>query len=159
MTFVPEIAHPVNARDWKGVNQREDVMTYVAVRTAQTSANGWGVDESGTSYTLDGTQGQAVAFDYQNSSVGEIVGTLHDQTGRGNMGGSGFGAQIGAAVRRLTPTECCRLQGFPDDWFEGNDKSDGPMYRALGNAVTVPVLEWIGRRIMRSEAAALEGGA
>lgn len=50
------------------------------------------------------------------------------------------------AVRRLTPVECERLQGFPDGWTEGF--ADTPRYRMLGNAVTVPVAEWIGRRIM-----------
>jgi len=48
-------------------------------------------------------------------------------------------------VRRLTPTECERLQGFPDGWTAG--QSDSARYRQLGNAVTVPVIEWIGRRI------------
>ena len=49
-------------------------------------------------------------------------------------------------VRRLTPTECERLQGFPDGWTEG--QSDAQRYKQLGNAVAVPVAEWIGRRII-----------
>ncbi len=52
----------------------------------------------------------------------------------------------GMSVRRLTPTECERLQGFPDGWTEG--QSDSARYRQLGNAVCVPVARWIGRRIM-----------
>lgn len=65
-------------------------------------------------------------------------------------------------VRRLTPLECERLQGFPDGWTclcgEGHRGSrfckcsDSPRYRALGNAVTVNVAEWIGRRILDAEA-------
>lgn len=55
-------------------------------------------------------------------------------------------------VRRLTPRECERLQGFPDDWTlydaEGKVISDSARYRMLGNAVVVNVAEWIGRRIM-----------
>jgi len=51
-------------------------------------------------------------------------------------------------VRRLTPTECERLQGFPDGWTSG--QSDTHRYKQLGNAVSVPVAEWIGRRIMQS---------
>jgi len=51
-------------------------------------------------------------------------------------------------VRRLTPTECERLQGFPDGWTEG--QADSPRYRQLGNAVTVNVAEWIGRRIAKA---------
>lgn len=49
-------------------------------------------------------------------------------------------------VRRLTPTECERLQGFPDGWTDG--QADAPRYRQLGNAVCVPVAEWLGRRLM-----------
>jgi DNA (cytosine-5)-methyltransferase 1 len=53
---------------------------------------------------------------------------------------------IGMAVRRLTPVECERLQGFPDGWTKG--LSDSARYRTLGNAVCVPVAEWIARRIV-----------
>lgn len=58
------------------------------------------------------------------------------------------------AVRRLTPRECERLQGFPDDWTQiaWNGKPDeqcpdGPRYKALGNSMAVPCLEWFGKRI------------
>lgn len=55
-------------------------------------------------------------------------------------------------VRRLTPVECCRLQGFPDDHLrmpEGEKQlKETTRYRMLGNAVAVPVVEWIGRRIV-----------
>ena len=44
-------------------------------------------------------------------------------------------------VRRLTPVECERLQGFPDNWTEG--QSDSARYKQMGNAVAVPVVEWI----------------
>lgn len=58
-------------------------------------------------------------------------------------------------VRRLTPTECERLQGFPDDWtaFDDHGKpiSDSARYRMLGNGVAVPVVEWIARRIVAVE--------
>jgi site-specific DNA-cytosine methylase len=55
----------------------------------------------------------------------------------------------GMGVRRLTPLECERLQGFPDGWTEG--QNDTQRYKQLGNAVAVPVAEWIGRRIMEAE--------
>ncbi len=65
-------------------------------------------------------------------------------------------------VRRLTPLECERLQGFPDGWTclcgEGHRGSqfcscaDSPRYRQLGNAVTVPVAQWIAERIQDAEA-------
>lgn len=59
--------------------------------------------------------------------------------------------QYGDVVRRLTPTECCRLQGFPDDWLgPPNEPPDSPRYAALGDAVTVPVAEWVGRRILEA---------
>ncbi len=51
-------------------------------------------------------------------------------------------------VRRLTPTECARLQGFPDGWNSWQD--DSSRYKQYGNAVTVNVLEWIGKRIMET---------
>lgn len=54
-------------------------------------------------------------------------------------------------VRRLTPRECERLQGFPDDWTAGF--ADAVRYRMLGNAVAVPVAHWIGRQIVKTEAA------
>ena len=54
-------------------------------------------------------------------------------------------------VRRLTPTECERLQGFPDDYldipYRGKPAADGPKYKALGNSWAVPVVRWIGERI------------
>ena len=60
------------------------------------------------------------------------------------------GQQQFVGVRRLTPTECARLQGFPDDW---NDfLSDSARYKQFGNAVAVPVAEWIGKRIVEVNA-------
>ena len=54
------------------------------------------------------------------------------------------------AVRRLTPTECERLQGFPDGYTDIKDKCpDGPRYKALGNSMAVPVMKWIGERIQQ----------
>jgi DNA (cytosine-5)-methyltransferase 1 len=51
------------------------------------------------------------------------------------------------AVRRLTPRECERLQGFPDDYTNIPKAADGPRYKALGNSMAVPVMAWIGKRI------------
>jgi len=50
-----------------------------------------------------------------------------------------------SVVRRLTPVECERLQGFPDDWTDG--QADSHRYKQMGNAVTVNVVEWIGKRL------------
>jgi DNA (cytosine-5)-methyltransferase 1 len=59
------------------------------------------------------------------------------------------------AVRRLTPVECERLQGFPDSYTDIKSKNkptpDGPRYKALGNSMAVPVMAWIGARIQQYE--------
>jgi DNA (cytosine-5)-methyltransferase 1 len=60
------------------------------------------------------------------------------------------------AVRRLTPVECERLQGFPDNytnipWRKKPEAPDGPRYKALGNSMAVPVMRWIGQRIKENE--------
>jgi len=62
---------------------------------------------------------------------------------------------VSMAVRRLTPTECERLQGFPDGytnipWRKAAESPDGPRYKALGNSWAVPVVRWIGERIARA---------
>lgn len=66
-----------------------------------------------------------------------------------NQGGIAIVHQY--AVRRLTPTECARLQGFPDDHckitFRGKPAADGPQYKAYGNSMAVPCMRWIGERI------------
>jgi site-specific DNA-cytosine methylase len=60
------------------------------------------------------------------------------------------------AVRRLTPVECERLQGFPDHYTDIKTKNkptpDGPRYKSLGNSMAVPVMRWIGERIQKVEA-------
>jgi DNA (cytosine-5)-methyltransferase 1 len=64
--------------------------------------------------------------------------------------------QSSMAVRRLTPKECERLQGFPDNYTDiqakGKPTPDGPRYKALGNSMAVPVMAWIGQRIQEVEA-------
>lgn len=72
------------------------------------------------------------------------------------------GVRTGMAVRRLTPEECERLQGFPDNHTRipwkgkpASDCPDGPRYRALGNSMAVPVIAWIGRKIEERIAAAV----
>lgn len=63
-------------------------------------------------------------------------------------------ASGGTVVRRLTPRECERLQGFPDGWTRipwrgrpADECPDGPRYKAIGNSMAVPVMRWIGERI------------
>lgn len=61
-------------------------------------------------------------------------------------------------VRRITPKEACRLQGFPDDYlditYRKKPAADGPKYRALGNSMAVPVMGWIGRQIEMANSSA-----
>ena len=76
-------------------------------------------------------------------------GATEDGTGRGTP----IVAQPSMVVRRLTPTECERLQGFPDGWTqigEGKPTADSHRYKQVGNAVTVNVAEWIARRAWRA---------
>jgi DNA (cytosine-5)-methyltransferase 1 len=76
----------------------------------------------------------------QNETMNTLTGYMG--TGKNNMPmvGSEF------TVRRITPIECERLQGFPDNWTEG--QTDGHRYKQMGNAVAVPVVEWIIRRLV-----------
>jgi DNA (cytosine-5)-methyltransferase 1 len=72
-------------------------------------------------------------------------------------------AMTAMSVRRLTPTECERLQGFPDGYtlvtYRGKPAADGPRYRALGNSMAVPVMRWIGERIAAVDALPMDGKA
>jgi DNA (cytosine-5)-methyltransferase 1 len=75
---------------------------------------------------------------------------------RAASGGSSQSYVAHTAVRRLTPRECERLQGFQDDWtlvpYRGKPASDGPRYKAIGNSMAVPVMRWIGERIAAVDA-------
>jgi len=117
--------------------------------------------------TGGGKPGQGVpmiAFDCKASGqagfgVGDIASTMRSM-GHSNShqnGGGHLAVHTGAAVRRLTPRECERLQGFPDDYtlinVRGKPAADGPRYKALGNSMAVPVMHWIGKRIQLVDAA------
>jgi DNA (cytosine-5)-methyltransferase 1 len=80
--------------------------------------------------------------------IPEVANTLQT-TANDYSRADGFNAIASPmAVRRLTPTECERLQGFPDGYTNIKDKCpDGPRYKALGNSMAVPVMRWIGERI------------
>jgi site-specific DNA-cytosine methylase len=75
------------------------------------------------------------AYDEYNDSIADTHHTLRSGTKQST------GVIMESNVRRLTPVECERLQGFPDDWTEG--QSDSHRYKQMGNAVAVPVVEWI----------------
>ena len=125
----------------------------VAIRTAQTGSNGWGINTEGTAYTLDSAQ-QAVAYAdiMPTMTCGGGHAASHNQVS-GQMRDAYIVPTTAMKVRRLTPVECSRLQGFPDDyltqvpWRGKPTPPDGPMYKALGNSWAVPVVRWIGQRI------------
>lgn len=172
----------------------------VVMRTAQTGANGSGIQDE-LAHTIDTTGPEAVAYAVRmragcagggkgalvQEGVSGTLATGNDQTvfqpvdfrhaelGDGtdatqtlqakSTGGYSLnympGATDGYVVRRLTPLECERLQGFPDgwtdigDWVDSKGKrrktTDGNRYKALGNSFAVPVVRLIGERIERME--------
>lgn len=131
--------------------------------------NGLGVGNQGDpAYTVDSTSQQAVAFHQKQDPISGHISPALGVTSQG-MGivaptlsasnnpsrspqSSEVTAQIAAmveatmTVRRLTPKECERLQGFPDDWTAG--QPDSARYRQMGNAVAVPVVNWIIERMV-----------
>ena len=95
--------------------------------------------------------------DYENNAHGpdDVTGPLLKGSPTGGGRPLPAIALHNMAVRRLTPVECERLQGFPDGYtnilWRGKDESpDGPRYKALGNSWAVPVVRWIGERIARA---------
>ena len=111
------VAHAINSSDWRGGN-RNQKQTTIAVLTP------------------DREQKRQNGRRFKNN--GEPAFTLTGQ--------DIHGVYDGYRIRRLTPTECERLQGFPDGWTEG--VSDTQRYKCLGNAVTVNVIEAIMRKLL-----------
>ena len=105
--------------------------------------------QDGSVYTLNATEVHAVAH-------AQLVAfdTTQITSGKNCSNPQAGDALAGVTPRRLTPRECERLQGFPDDWTrwreDGSEIADSPRYRMLGNAVCVPVAEWIGKRITQA---------
>lgn len=108
--------------------------------------------ERATTGTLEVNQVPAVAFGENVRGELRTMDIAGAVSGGGGKPGQGYQAAMqGSAVRRLTPRECERLQGFPDDYtliqVRGKPAADGPRYKALGNSMAVPVMSWIGERI------------
>ena len=111
-----------------------------------------------TYLTRDGKKGTAGKGALVEKEVAFTLAATQDQT-LFQEGGTNY------IVRRLTPRECERLQGFPDDWtripYKGKPAErcpDGPRYKACGNSMAVPVMRWIGERIDFVEDVARENG-
>jgi DNA (cytosine-5)-methyltransferase 1 len=152
------------ARDYKGVSS-DDVMENKLILFDPHRSDGARIqgDTVNTLTSMMGTGGNNVPM-VAYSMHGAMIGR-NDQAG---PKGSGFFdvnepsytltsssqarhgvvtvAEKESMVRRLTPLECERLQGFPDGWTEG--QTDGHRYKQLGNAVAVPVVEWIISRMV-----------
>lgn len=115
-------------------------------RGLEKNQNGLGLGQPGDpSYTLDTVGGQSVATWWDG---GQISQTLDAVLAKGQTmpDKNRFPAVIQhSVVRRLTPVEAERLQGFPDNWTDLG--SDTARYKQMGNAVTVNVIEWIGKKL------------
>ena len=126
-------------------------------RQPENGGNGLGCQEN-LAYTLTATDRHAVVELYQKT-----VGALcrGDEKGIGNQYVSQDKCIINAScsethhlIRRLTPLECERLQGFPDGWTDIPGASDSARYKALGNSVAIPCVEFIMSRIAAAMRAA-----
>jgi DNA (cytosine-5)-methyltransferase 1 len=116
-----------------------------------TNSNATGRNAPTIAFTLQGSDGTT-----STGSPTDVAGNVRTKAPGSIENNSTTIAQHGMAVRRLTPRECERLQGFPDDYtlveYRGKLASDGPRYRALGNSMAVPVMRWIGQRIAAVDA-------
>jgi len=162
----------LTARYGKGINTTVDEPVVIVDKDGQTPATGYDVevrpvamrgrsegaelewgDAGEPSYALrTGSGGSSkpmvacVTGDKAHTLTSEGADASEDGTGRGTPIVAGDQVSFATGVRRLTPMECERLQGFPDRHTEG--QSDSARYRQLGNAVAVPVVEWIARRLV-----------
>lgn len=135
-----------------------NLQTYVC-ETAHSGSNGLGVGEADIFPTLDTSSGSAV-WARENAVHPHMVAS-GSESGPIAMGDAIEEKSMGSnpmLVRRLTPLECERLQGFPDGhtliaWKgkPAGECPDGPRYKAIGNSMAVPVMRWIGRRIAAAD--------
>ena len=79
----------------------------------------------------------------------EIMQTVIQRWGTGGGNVPAIQKSNDLGIRRLTPTECERLQGFPDGWTDG--QADSNRYRQMGNAVAVPVVQWIINQMVQND--------
>jgi DNA (cytosine-5)-methyltransferase 1 len=118
----------------------------IGVGAVAFSAKDHGGDAGDTAPTL-----RAGGHTTSHANAGVMPAVMFDPTARQPE----WAIQQAMTVRRLTPRECERLQGFPDDYtlapYRGKPAADGPRYRALGNSMAVPCMRWIGERIETAE--------
>lgn len=164
-TFVPEVAWALQERDHKGAGGVSGVAIAFDPALCFT-AKDYGADaqndlaptlRSGGHDKSHANAGvmPAVAFKYGQGAKARSLGLQEEQAPTLSSADSGTqlapGLLQGMSVRRLTPLECERLQGFPDDYtlvtYRNKPAADGPRYKALGNSMAVPVVRWILERI------------
>ena len=127
---------------------------------AQNSANQGDSVSTKVTPTLDKSKTPAVCWSIMPMNSGKDYKARVTDVSQPLMAGGPVGGNQGGdfihthQVRRLTPTECERLQGFPDNFTQipwrnkaAEDCPDGPRYKAMGNSMAVPVMRWIGERI------------
>jgi DNA (cytosine-5)-methyltransferase 1 len=111
-------------------------------------------DNHAVAYAFDSLSSNSMKSSNPNSGCREVdlAKTIDTFDPNPSKNQGGIGVMQSMAVRRLTPTECERLQGFPDNytnipWRKAAESPDGPRYKALGNSWAVPVVAWLGQRI------------
>jgi DNA (cytosine-5)-methyltransferase 1 len=134
-----------------------DSLVPIAFDCKASGQNGFGVGEIASTMRGMGHDnshqngGGHLAVAFQSSQSGMRLVDSHATLDANNGSRRHNGVMHGSAVRRLTPTECERLQGFPDGYtnvpVRGKPAADGPRYKALGNSMAVPVMAYIGQRI------------
>ena len=124
-------------------------------RQPQNGGNGNGISE-GVAYTLTSFDRHSV-FARQRVDVFQEDDVVSTQSARQYKDATDLvydgSKPFAYLIRRLTPLECERLQGFPDGWTDIPGASDSARYKALGNSVAIPCVDYI----MRGVAAALNG--
>jgi DNA (cytosine-5)-methyltransferase 1 len=148
LVAAPKVDATLGANDWKGIGHNRDGNVVAFNWQGGGNQTNLGADTEKTGCLLVG-QTPAIAW-HENKS-----GQLTPEIAKALRAGASHSYQ-GVGVRRLTPIECERLQGFPDQWTafdaEGKPISDSARYRMLGNAVAVPCAQWIAKRIVEVEA-------
>jgi len=146
------VYHTLTRRHHAAVAQTIAIDERSIGRKPEWGGNGSGVNEGGSMYNLNatGVNGVAQPIVYDTTNI-----TSPHNGSNPKLGDPCFTLAKGQhppllanmAVRRLTPRECERLQGFPDDYTAIPGAADGPRYKSLGNSMAVPVMAWIGTRI------------
>ncbi len=174
-THVPEVVGPLianqgpNTHGSRGVNSLYDVIQGHAVISGSVSSK-WRKQSGGPAgdetYNLvasvndgaDGWSGRSAEYNLVSETLrigGRLRSASYGTASHNKLNGSDqMPMTIDSAVRRLTPTECERLQALPDDFSHPHDPpfadgccADGPRYAALGDAMTASVVYWIGARM------------